>query len=344
MLLSCSVRQCRISWDEVIQQYSWVKTHIFFCFSLLLFLAKHPLCQLERRNTPYLCMVIVVKLVIYHLEKPPLFQTAPQISPATQVEGPSMPDGKRAGLIKSTWPLFQLHFSAAFTLGKYFIFGKTLDKMLDLQYILKLKTCNASFRSSEKKQRHMCILKCVLRAILAPHITVYNAALQDKHSQTLPDHRFEWVSLHHQFCEFYSTGYSLFNREKYLALTSRRWVCGALLYIKISSKSSQRHNKASIRMATCNRALSSGWLSQHWMWLLWHPISVRMVGRWYWRGGYRACRLVWKQPWVRSITRCVTKLILKGRHCDQSLHTYPPNICMQGPRGNSVFEYTPVQE
>ena len=78
-------------------------------------------------------------------------------------------------------------------------------------------------------------------------IRVWNAT--DKYSQTLPNHWFERVSLHHQ------TRYSHFKHEKYLALTSRRWLCGALFYIKISSKSSQRQHWAPILMqneTTCN--------------------------------------------------------------------------------------------
>ena len=53
---------------------------------------------------------------------------------------------------------------------------------------------------------------------------------------------------------------------------------------------------------------------------------------------YRAC-LVWTQSWVRSITKCATKLILNCRHWDQSIHNYPPIISLQRPRGNPVFEY-----
>ena len=42
--------------------------------------------------------------------------------------------------------------------------------------------------------------------------------------------------------------------------------------------------------------------------------------------GYRAYRSVWTQSWVRSTTRCVTKLILNCRYWDQSLRSYPPVI------------------
>ena len=48
------------------------------------------------------------------------------------------------GLIKSNRPLFH-----------YLIFGKTLDKMFQFQYIPKLITCNASFWSSDTKQWHV---------------------------------------------------------------------------------------------------------------------------------------------------------------------------------------------
>ena len=56
----------------------------------------------------------------------------------------------------------------------------------------------------------------------------------------------------------------------------------------------------------------------------------------------QSCRSVWTQSWVRSITRCVTKLILNCRHWDQSLHSYPPIISMLGPRGNPVVVYHQV--
>ena len=54
------------------------------------------------------------------------------------------------------------------------------------------------------------------------------------------------VSLHHQFHEFYSTMYSRFKREKYLGLTSRGWVWGALLYIKNSSNPHSHPPKAKL--------------------------------------------------------------------------------------------------
>ena len=134
----------------------------------------------------------------------------------------------------------------------------------------------------------------------------------------------------------------VFNHEKYLALTTIRWVSGALFCIGTSSKSSQRQNWSPILMATWNRARSSGWLSQQWkrwMRLLWHPMSSRMVRHRYWRGSYQVCHSMGTQPWGRSITRCATKLILNCRHWDQSLHSYLPIISLSGPRSNPVFEY-----
>ena len=56
------------------------------------------------------------------------------------------------GLIKSNRPHFQLHFSMTYVLGNIWIFGKTLHKMLNFQYTLKLITCHTSFRSSDTKQ------------------------------------------------------------------------------------------------------------------------------------------------------------------------------------------------
>ena len=47
----------------------------------------------------------------------------------------------------------------------------------------------------------------------------------------------------------------LFHPWKILALTSRRWVCKALVFIAISSKSSQRQNWTPTCMATWNRGL-----------------------------------------------------------------------------------------
>ena len=35
----------------------------------------------------------------------------------------------------------------------------------------------------------------------------------------------------------------------------------------------------------------------------------------------------------------LTKLVLNCRHWDKSLHSYPPIISVQGPRGNPLFEY-----
>ena len=59
-------------------------------------------------------------------------------------------------------------------------------------------------------------------------IQVWNAT--DKLSQTLPGHWFERVSLHHQCCEFYSTGYSRFNRENIWRWLQEKGVWGIALY------------------------------------------------------------------------------------------------------------------
>ena len=104
-------------------------------------------------------------------------------------------------------------------------------------------------------------------------------------------------------------------------------------------KSSQRQNWAAILMATWNRAQSSGWLNQHWMRLLWRggphqpKNGTAPIVMWW------LPRLSWTQSWVCSITMCVTKLILNCRHWDQSLHSYPLIISLQGPSGNPVFEH-----
>ena len=45
------------------------------------------------------------------------------------------------------------------------------------------------------------------------------------------------------------------------------------------------------------------------------------------------------QSWMCSITRCATKLIWNYWHWDQSLHSYPPIICLQRPRSNPLFQY-----
>ena len=153
----------------------------------------------------------------------------------------------------------------------------------------------------------------------------------EKHSQTLANHWFKRGALHHQCCWILLNWVLQLQPWKYLAQSPKKWVCGALFNIRIPLKLSQRQHWAPILMATWNRAKSSGSLSLHWMRLLWLSISLRI--------GYRVCRSVWTQTSVRSITRCVTKLIRNYRHWDQSLHRYPPVISLQGPRSNPVFEY-----
>ena len=82
------------------------------------------------------------------------------------------------GLIKSNRPLFQLHFSGTYIWGKYLIFGKTLDKMLHFQYILKLITCHASFRSSDTKQWHtLWIGKSSFKRVTGSISRVYHGLL-----------------------------------------------------------------------------------------------------------------------------------------------------------------------
>ena len=54
-------------------------------------------------------------------------------------------------------------------------------------------------------------------------------------------------------------------------------------------------------------------------------------------------RSVWAQSWVRSITKCITKLMLNFRYWDKPIHGYPTIISLQGPRGNPVFEYHEFQ-
>ena len=61
----------------------------------------------------------------------------------------------------------------------------------------------------------------------------------DRHNQTLPDHWFEKV-----FESPTQLGIPV-SIVKILALTSARWVCEALFYIRISSKSSQKQNSHS---------------------------------------------------------------------------------------------------
>ena len=75
-------------------------------------------------------------------------------SPENVLTSPEfIPDkGRCTKLIKSNRPLVQLHRFVTYVLGKYFIFDKTSDIMLYFQYILKLITCHASFRSSDTKQ------------------------------------------------------------------------------------------------------------------------------------------------------------------------------------------------
>ena len=183
---------------------------------------------------------------------------------------------------------FSFIFSVTCIWGKCLVFGKTLDKMLYFQYILKLITRHASCRSRDPKQWHtLWILKSSfnrevchwqhLQRICRFIIRVWHAT--DKHSQTLTDHWLERVSLHHQCCEFYSTKVFPFQPWKIFGADIKKCVCWALLYIRISWKLSQRQQWAPILMATCNKAKSSGWMSQHWMWLLWLPISLRMVRR-----------------------------------------------------------------
>ena len=78
-------------------------------------------------------------------------------------------------------------------------------------------------------QHRQCISRLIIR--------VWNAT--DKQSQALTERCFERVSWHHQCCEFYSTGYSRFNRGKYLVLTSRRWYmehCSILRFPQIHPK------------------------------------------------------------------------------------------------------------
>ena len=87
------------------------------------------------------------------------------------------------GLIKSNRPLFQLHYSVTYVFGKYLIFGKTLDKMLHFQYILKLITCHASFRSCDTKQWHTLwsrktSFKCVTGNISSAHHSLYNLGMK----------------------------------------------------------------------------------------------------------------------------------------------------------------------
>ena len=165
------------------------------------------------------------------------------------------------GLIKSNRPLFQLQFSRTCVWGKCLIFGKTLNKMLYFQYILKLITCHASCRSRNPKQWHtLWIPKSSfnrevchwqhLQRIYRFIIRVWHAT--DKHSQTFTNHWFERVSLHHQCCEFYLTKVFPFQPWKIFGADIKKCVehvlCWALLYIRISWKLSQRQHWAPILM------------------------------------------------------------------------------------------------
>ena len=173
--------------------------------------------------------------------------------------------------------------------GKCLIFGKTLDKMLEI-FSIYTKIDNLPrilSVSLPKTMTHVVNREIkfqpgsVSLATFAAHmpfiIRVWHA--KDKHSQTLTDYWFERVSLHHQCWEFYSTKVFPFQLWKIFGAHIKKCVCWALLYIRISWKLSQRQHWAPILMATWNKAKSSGWLSQHWMWLLWLPISLRIVRR-----------------------------------------------------------------
>ena len=124
-----------------------------------------------------------------------------------------------------------------------------------------------------------------------------------------------------------------FQPWKFLALTSRRWVpvWNIVRYQDFRKVTPQAklgcHTHGNIKQSSIFRVteptLDAAAVA---------PISSRMTC------GYQACRSVWTQSWVRSITRCETKLLLNCRHRDQSLHSCPLIISLQGPRGNPVFE------
>ena len=135
-------------------------------------------------------------------------------------------------LIKSNRPIFQLHFSISHILGKYFIFGKTLDIVPHFQYMLILIICHASFRSSERKQCHTLwirksCLKCATGNITSTYHDPYSGSeVKDKHSQTLTDHWFERVFIPSSALRVLLNWVSPFDPPKYLALTPR-WLCKA---------------------------------------------------------------------------------------------------------------------
>ena len=161
------------------------------------------------------------------------------------------------GLIKSNRPLFQLHFFVVCILGKYFIFAKILDKMTLFQYILKLITCHASFRSSDTKQWHtMWIRKSCFKCVTGNISITYNPGLKcDGQGTPNITKSLIWKSLIVSYMLPLLLNWIFpFQPWKIFGADIKKMdLWNIVLYIRVSSKSSQMHNWAPIIMVTWNR-------------------------------------------------------------------------------------------
>ena len=187
-------------------------------------------------------------------------------------------------LIKSKRPVFHLHFSVTYILRKYLIVSKTLDKMLNFQYIPKLIICHASFRSNYTKQRHTLWIRISSFKCVTGYISAYHGLKSGS------EMRRTCMAKHCQIFDFKEshciTNVANSTQPGIPGSTMKniwRWHQEDACVVRCSlSGFPHSHTKGNtVFPFSCQHetAQSSGWLSQHRMRLLWLPISPKMVRR-----------------------------------------------------------------